>query len=73
MNSDFDTNKDYYKDLGVNSKSSDSDIKKAYYKLAQTHHPDKNQGKSEARFKEISVAYGVLSDSSKKSQYDGAR
>lgn len=63
---------DYYEILGVNKGSSPSDIKKAYRKLALKHHPDKNNGgkDSEAKFKEISEAYAVLSDPEKKKQYD---
>ena len=63
---------DYYELLGVKKDSSPSDIKKAYRKLALKYHPDKNQGekKAEAKFKEISEAYAVLSDPEKKKQYD---
>ena len=63
---------DYYKTLGVNKDSSVDEIKKAYRKLALKYHPDKNNGdkKAEAKFKEISEAYAVLSDSEKKQQYD---
>lgn len=64
--------KDYYKILGV-SKSADSDeIKKAYRKLALKYHPDKTKGdkESEQRFKEANEAYQVLSDSTKRQQYD---
>lgn len=63
---------DYYKVLGV-AKSSDMDtIKKAYRKLALQYHPDRNAGDkaAEAKFKEISEAYAVLSDPEKKRQYD---
>jgi curved DNA-binding protein len=63
---------DYYKVLGVDKSSSQTEIKKAYRKLALKFHPDKNKGDkdSEAKFKEISEAYAVLSDSEKKQQYD---
>jgi len=64
--------KDYYNILGVDKNTSKEDIKKAYRKLAMEHHPDKNEGntESEAKFKEISEAYSVLSDDQKKSNYD---
>lgn len=63
---------DYYATLGVDKSASDPEIKKAYRKLAVKYHPDKNAGdkKAEERFKEISEAYAVLSDSEKKQQYD---
>ena len=63
---------DYYKVLGVDKGSSQTEIKKAYRKLALKYHPDKNKGDkgSEAKFKEISEAYAVLSDTEKKQQYD---
>jgi molecular chaperone DnaJ len=65
--------KDYYKILGVDRNSSESDIKSAYKKLAFKYHPDKNGGskESEEKFKEIQEAYSVLSDTNKKSKYDG--
>jgi len=68
----MDYNKDYYKDLGLNKDSSDEEIKKKYRKLALKHHPDKNQGdkNSEEKFKIISEAYEVLSDDTKKQEYD---
>ena len=67
--------KDYYKALGVAKDASQADIKKAYRKLARELHPDKNPGdaKAEARFKEVSEAYGVLSDESRRREYDEAR
>lgn len=63
---------DYYKTLGVDKSSTSAEIKKAYRKLALKFHPDKNKGDSEAeaKFKTISEAYAVLSDSEKKQQYD---
>lgn len=63
---------DYYKTLGVEKKTSVAEIKKAYRKLALKYHPDKTKGDkaSEAKFKEVSEAYAVLSDPEKKKQYD---
>jgi molecular chaperone DnaJ len=67
--------KDYYKALGVPKDAAAADIKKAYRKLARELHPDKNPGdsKAEARFKEVSEAYDVLSDAAKRKQYDEDR
>lgn len=64
--------KDYYATLGIEKSASAADIKKAYRKLAVKYHPDKNAGDkaAEERFKEISEAYAVLSDTEKKQQYD---
>lgn len=66
---------DYYAELGIANTASPSEIKKAYRKLAQKHHPDANQGdpKAEERFKKISQAYDVLSDSKTKDEYDRIR
>jgi len=61
--------KDFYDILGVSKSASDDDIKKAYRKLAHKHHPDKAGG-DEKKFKEINEAYQVLSDKSKRQQYD---
>lgn len=61
--------KDYYKILGVNKDASEEEIKKAFRKLAHVHHPDKGGG-NEAKFKEASEAYSVLSDKKKRQQYD---
>ena len=63
---------DYYKSLGVSKLASPEEIKKAYRKLALKYHPDHNKGdkSAEAKFKEISEAYAVLSDQEKKKQYD---
>jgi molecular chaperone DnaJ len=67
--------KDYYKALGVTNDASAADIKKVYRKLARELHPDKNPGdaQAEARFKEVSEAYDVLSDPAKRKEYDEAR
>lgn len=62
----------YYKALGVNKKTSDDEIKKAYRKLAMKYHPDHTKGdkSAEEKFKQISEAYAVLSDKEKRKQYD---
>jgi len=67
--------KDFYAVLGVSQAVTPSDLKKAYRKLARTHHPDANQGdaSSEQRFKEIGEAYAVLSDPEQRQQYDAVR
>ena len=63
---------DYYKILGVDRNASESEIKKAYRKLAMKYHPDHTKGdkQAEEKFKEISEAYAVLSDKEKRKQYD---
>jgi len=62
----------YYKTLGVEKTASSDEIKKKYRKLALKYHPDKNpdNAEAEARFKKISEAYAVLSDSKKRQEYD---
>jgi len=67
--------KDYYAVLGVPKNASHDEIKKAYRKLAQQHHPDANAGNAaaEERFKEISAAYDVVGDEAKRASYDRAR
>lgn len=64
--------RDYYEVLGVQKGASEAEIKKAYRKLAKQHHPDVNQGDkgAEAKFKEASEAYDVLSNPEKKARYD---
>ncbi len=62
------TTPDYYKTLGVPRTASADEIKKAFRKLARTHHPD--AGGDEAKFKEINEAYEVLSDEKKRNLYD---
>lgn len=65
--------RDYYEILGVEKKANAGEIKKAFRKLAKKYHPDMNKDnpkQAEERFKEISEAYGVLSDKQKRSQYD---
>jgi molecular chaperone DnaJ len=67
--------KDFYKVLGVKKDATASEIKKAYRALARTHHPDKNpdNAAAEAKFKEASEAYDVLSDPETRKEYDEAR
>ena len=62
--------KDYYEILGVSKTAADSEIKKAYRKLALKYHPDKNPDDTtaEAKFKEAAEAYEVLSNSQKRQQ-----
>ena len=63
---------DYYKILGVTKTASEEEIKKAYRAKALQYHPDKNQGNAAAEemFKKINEAYSVLSDPTKRAQYD---
>ncbi len=67
--------KDFYKVLGVDKKASADEIKKKYRSLARDLHPDKNQGNValEEKFKAVSEAYDILSDSKKRAEYDEAR
>ena len=67
--------KDFYKVLGVTKDVSDAELKKVYRKLARQFHPDSNPGdaKAEARFKEISEAFSVLSDPEQRKEYDAIR
>lgn len=64
--------RDYYEVLGVHKNASDTEIKKAYRKLAMAHHPDRNPDNHEAteKFKEAAEAYEVISDPQKRAAYD---
>ncbi len=61
--------KDYYKILGVDKSAGEEDVKRAFRKLAHQYHPDKAGG-NEVKFKELNEAYQVLSDKTKRAQYD---
>jgi molecular chaperone DnaJ len=67
--------KDFYKILAVAKDASDAEIKKSYRSLARKYHPDANRDdtSAEARFKEISEAYSVLSDATERAEYDQIR
>ena len=67
--------KDFYKILGVSKDTPEAEIKKSYRKLARQFHPDSNPGdaKAEAKFKEISEAFSVLSDTEQRKEYDAVR
>lgn len=66
--------RDYYEILGVNRQATKKDIKKAFRKLAQRYHPDKNKelpkDEAEKKFVEIARAYEILSDEEKRAKYD---
>ncbi|CAB4337615.1 MAG: DnaJ domain-containing protein [Actinobacteria bacterium] len=67
--------KDFYTILGLDKKATPDEIKKKYRSLARDLHPDKNQGNAalEEKFKAVSEAYDILSDSKKRAEYDEAR
>lgn len=67
--------KDFYNTLGVSKDVSEAELKKVYRKLARKYHPDSNPGdaKAEAKFKEISEAFSVLSDKDQRAEYDQIR
>ena len=64
--------RDFYDCLGVTKTATEKEIKSAYRKLAKKYHPDTNPGdkQAEQRFKEITEAYNVLSDTEKRKLYD---
>ncbi len=67
-----DQKRDYYEVLGVSKTASDAELKKAYRQLAKKYHPDMNPGdkEAEAKFKEATEAYSILSDAEKRKMYD---
>jgi hypothetical protein len=69
---DIELRPNYYKILAVEPDCDDLTLKCAYYKLAGQHHPDRNQGSPDAerKFKDVSEAYGILSDSKLRAAYD---
>ena len=69
----FDPKKDYWKVLGLNPGVSEKEIKLAYYRMAQKYHPDKTDGETVEKFKEIQGAYEVLSDAGKRAEWEAAR
>ena len=65
------SNRDYYEILGVGRNASEDEIKAAFRKLARQYHPDvSKEPDAEEKFKEINEAYGVLSDTDKRTRYD---
>ena len=62
----------HYATLGVTESANQDEIKKAYRKLAMTHHPDRNNG-DDTKFKEIQIAYDTIGDDQKRQQYDAER
>ena len=71
----FDPETDYYKRLGLNKTANSEQIKKQFYKLAKQYHPDSadSKPKDEAKFKQITEAYDILSNTDSKTQYDASR
>ncbi|CAH2012547.1 unnamed protein product [Acanthoscelides obtectus] len=71
LTSQLSARKNYYEILGVGKNASNSEIKKAYYKLAKQYHPDVNKDpESSKKFQEVSEAYEILADETKRKQYD---
>lgn len=69
----FDPDVDYYSILGLKSNASQKEIKENYYKLAKKYHPDINKSVESGKFKDITNAYNILSDSGLKNKYDSMR